>query len=376
MLGLEFIEYLFAIMCYNNGYRKALQEWNPVGLLINNSLLGVIMTTSNNTRYIERGQHRMPLLYSTEQIVERFKEKHGNKYDYSLVEYKGADCRVSIICKTHGVFNQRSDGHADGNDCPKCAKRYKPSTTEFIAECLDIHGDYFDYRKTTYKNTRTKVMVGCKSHGDFLVRPMLHRDSPTGGCPECRTNKAVKIIDFVERSNVAHGNKYSYAGIKELKNTRQKVLVSCAIHGDFLQIADQHLHGRGCPSCGKEIAHGFSRTSYIKMCEKSNAGNSSLYIIACEGNGESFFKVGITSTSLKRRFNSVIPYEYKQVCLVEGEAGFIWDLEVQIHRLVRKHAYQPLLSFGGESECFVIIPKGVINLMSQFNSTQQIQLIA
>lgn len=364
------------IKCYNKTYNKALRDGNLKGLLINNSLSGVIMTASNNTRHIERGQSRMPLLYSTEQIVERFKEKHGNKYDYSLVEYKGADCRVKITCKTHGVFIQRSDQHLRGNDCPKCAKRYKPNTSEFISDCLKVHGNRFTYLKTEYKNTRTKIIVTCKKHGDFLVPPYAHKKSKHGGCPICSPTTKLTKKGFIAAATSAHNGFYDYKEITNFKNTRAKVTIFCPVHGDFIQIADQHLRGRGCPCCAKELAHGFSRTSYIEMCKRSNDGNSSLYIIECEGNDEAFFKVGITSTSLKRRFNSVIPYKYKEICLVEGEAGFIWDLEVQIHRLVRKHAYQPLLSFGGESECFTVIPKGVLNLISKFNSTQQIQLIA
>lgn len=49
--------------CYNKTHNKALRDGNLKGLLINNSLSGVIMTASNNTRYIERGQYRKHLIY-------------------------------------------------------------------------------------------------------------------------------------------------------------------------------------------------------------------------------------------------------------------------------------------------------------------------
>jgi hypothetical protein len=45
---------------------------------------------------------------------------------------------------------------------------------EFIEKSTLIHRDKYDYSKTNYKNLRTKVIVICKSHGEFLVRPENH----------------------------------------------------------------------------------------------------------------------------------------------------------------------------------------------------------
>lgn len=57
---------------------------------------------------------------NTEKLIERFKNVHKDKYDYSNVEYTGRNCYVNIICKKHGVFNQRYDVHAKGYGCSKC----------------------------------------------------------------------------------------------------------------------------------------------------------------------------------------------------------------------------------------------------------------
>jgi len=43
---------------------------------------------------------------TTEEFIERAIKIHGNKYDYSLVEYKNTDSKVKIICKNHGIFKQ------------------------------------------------------------------------------------------------------------------------------------------------------------------------------------------------------------------------------------------------------------------------------
>jgi hypothetical protein len=47
---------------------------------------------------------------------------HGDKYDYSKVDYKGAFDYVTIICKEHGEFRQAPTNHLSGNGCRKCAE--------------------------------------------------------------------------------------------------------------------------------------------------------------------------------------------------------------------------------------------------------------
>lgn len=264
-------------LCYNKKHNKALRDGNLKGLLITTNCKELAMTASNNTRNIERGQSHMPLGYSTEEIIERFKKKHGDRYDYSLVHYIGSDRHVSIICKKHGVFEQRVDQHAKGNNCPRCMKTYKPTNEEFIAECKKIHGDKFDYSKTKYKNARSKLLVVCQKHGDFEVLPRSHKASPSGGCTSCSCRKKVTLDDFVRRSNNIHDFRYSYKKIKTLKNTRQKVLITCSKHGDFLQIADRHLHGNGCPECGNEVIREKSSMGLEEFVRRASETHSDKY---------------------------------------------------------------------------------------------------
>ena len=47
---------------------------------------------------------------------------HGDKYDYSLVEYKGTDNKVKIVCKEHGIFNQKCSKHLQNQGCPTCSE--------------------------------------------------------------------------------------------------------------------------------------------------------------------------------------------------------------------------------------------------------------
>lgn len=61
---------------------------------------------------------------SQNDIISRFKIAHGDKYNYSLVNYKTLDLKVNIVCKKHGVFKQTPLNHIHGNGCPKCEGHY------------------------------------------------------------------------------------------------------------------------------------------------------------------------------------------------------------------------------------------------------------
>lgn len=200
-----------------------------------------------------RGNGRMPLLSNTEKIIKEFQEKHGDRYDYSLVEYNGSDCDVIIICPTHGQFSQRADQHKKGNNCPKCAKRYKPNNSEFIQSCQEKFGDRFCYDKTNYTNSRTEIKVICKMHGEFFVVADAHKRQTNGGCPKCGKTVRLTQQDFIKMAQDKHQGKYFYSKTK-FENTRGKVIITCPHHGDFLQIADAHLRGRACPKCGNDKA--------------------------------------------------------------------------------------------------------------------------
>jgi len=58
---------------------------------------------------------------SQEEILRRCQDMHGDKYDYSLMEYSGYKNNIKIICKKHGPFEQRASHHIDGSGCQKCA---------------------------------------------------------------------------------------------------------------------------------------------------------------------------------------------------------------------------------------------------------------
>jgi len=83
-----------------------------------------------------------------EDIILRFRETHGDKYDYSkFISHNRIDENIKIICPEHGEFTQRIDNHMNGNGCSLCAKgssKYEVEISEFI-KSLNIYN--IIYRK-------------------------------------------------------------------------------------------------------------------------------------------------------------------------------------------------------------------------------------
>ena len=53
-------------------------------------------------------------------------------------------------------------------------KRVRITTNDFIKKAIEVHGDKYDYSKVEYINNSTKVCIICPIHGDFWQRPRNH----------------------------------------------------------------------------------------------------------------------------------------------------------------------------------------------------------
>lgn len=65
-------------------------------------------------------ENRPSTKLTTDEFIERARKVHGDKYDYSEVDYDGTFKEVKIICPTHGDFEQKPNTHLKGHGCSKC----------------------------------------------------------------------------------------------------------------------------------------------------------------------------------------------------------------------------------------------------------------
>ena len=121
--------------------------------------------------------------FTTESFIEEARRVHGDKYDYSKVEYKGTDVKVCIICPKHGEFWQTPKNHLYGRGCLKCYGHYKLTTEEFIEKLKKLYGDKYDYSYVEYNGSYKKVHLVCPIHGDFWIEP--NRLMQGQGCHKC-----------------------------------------------------------------------------------------------------------------------------------------------------------------------------------------------
>ena len=128
---------------------------------------------------------------TTVDFINKSKQIHGDKYDYSKVEYIDSITKVCIICPEHGEFWQTPNTHLNGSGCPKCVGKNK-STEEWISESKKIHDKIYDYSKSIYNGARIKVCIICPEHGEFWQTPNTHLNG--SGCPKCNISKLEKDI--------------------------------------------------------------------------------------------------------------------------------------------------------------------------------------
>jgi hypothetical protein len=198
-----------------------------------------------------------------QQFIKNAMKIHGDTYDYSLVDYKSANTKVTIICPQHGVFEQIPKNHTTRKaGCPKCVKKHKPSATEFAQQAKKIHGNVYNYSQVEYLNTRTKVTIICPKHGPFEQQPKQHLKG--SGCPTCAGKTIQTKSQFVKQATITHGTKYDYS-LVDYNSTNTKVKIICPKHGVFEQIPKDHKAGRGCQRCGIEITK--SHTTRISKGE-------------------------------------------------------------------------------------------------------------
>ena len=122
-----------------------------------------------------------------------------------------------------------------------------------VNDFINVHGNKYDYSKVKYINTITKVIIICRTHGEFEQTPSNHLMGK--GCKKCSyVNASIRVLsnttDFIEKAKKKQGDAYCYSKVKYINNIT-KVIIICQMHGEFEQTPAQHLSGSGCQICGK-----------------------------------------------------------------------------------------------------------------------------
>jgi hypothetical protein len=279
-------------------------------------------------------------LLTLDQFLFASRRQHGDKYDYSLVDYKHGQTKVKIVCPSHGIFLSRPQNHMKGRGCAKCAHdRARRTQSSFIADAIQVHGDTYDYSLVEYVSFSHKVKIKCKTHGVFTQTPRGHIGRGDG-CPQCSGRMRKTLAQFIENAKSVHGCKYDYSKAKYI-NTDSKLEIGCPIHGWFWQTPHQHIkRGNGCPQCANNGLD-YSKPTY-------------LYLLFFQKPIANFWKVGITNLSIHQRFydHRFITRRYLWL-FCDG-----WHAEAMEKTILKSFSGyslppNPQLTKSGYTECFV-----------------------
>lgn len=150
----------------------------------------------------------------------------------------------------------------------------KLTTEEFIRRARVVHGDRYDYSLSDYGGYRSKLSIICKEHGEFHQYPDYHL---TGcGCPVCGNSSRKNSNEFITNAKLIHGYKYNYSKVEYINN-KQKVVIGCELHGEFLQSPNTHLSGCGCPICGEDKTASAIRLSTDEFIVRAKEIHGDLY---------------------------------------------------------------------------------------------------
>lgn len=252
---------------------------------------------------------------------------HGNKFDYSKVDYVSAKKhKVTIVCKKHGEFEQLSFMHLrHTGGCKGCsAERKQLTLADFIQKDKKIHGEGWDYSQIVWVDRKTKIKIGCPVHGFYYQSP-TSRIYGKHGCKQCAVDinskrRSSNLSEFMSKANFVHEDRYDYSKSIYI-NSKTPITIICPDHGEFYQKPNTHLH-HGCPKCGWDK-------------KNSDIAASSRYVLyhlrfKRKTDGFIFHKIGIRAKSNKYRFSNTKKYgryEISTLVEIEGQYSNISNIE-------------------------------------------------
>lgn len=164
-----------------------------------------------------------------------------------------------------------------------------------------------------------------------------------------KSKSTLRYDDFVAMANKIHQNKYDYSQVSFTRR-KDKVNIVCPIHGVFTRAVGSHLRGSGCDLCNG-VSFGLNRERFISVCKN---GLGTLYVLLCYDSRELFYKIGITSKTIEKRYPTIksMPYNFKVIYEITHDADAVYDLEKILHKSLANLKHEPNKCFEGRTECF------------------------
>jgi hypothetical protein len=267
--------------------------------------------------------------------LEKFKIKFP---EYKIIEFTNIGSKIKVIDENGIVYSKNAIPALKGNFT------FSSIVDKFNYISLKIKELFPNLELIEFHGTKEKLIV--KDENEFTYSPQTY-DLLKGHPVSIQTcNEKEELFRF--KANLKHNKQYEYSDFKYI-NGKQKINISCSIHGNFKQQIESHLSGNGCPKCN--IKGGFNKQSWLN---KTSNKNCIFYILEFYNNDELFIKVGITSVGIKSRYRRMKNYEYNILYEICKDCEEVFDLEKLIIKKYKENKYMPKLKLEGKSECFNI----------------------
>lgn len=304
-----------------------------------------------------------------ERFLELARAKHGNRFDYSRVEFVNQQTPVTIGCPEHGWVIQTPDRHLASEGCWQCGVdtrariKKEQGRLKFLTEFENKHGPRLRL-VTDYRGATEPIVIECRAAGHRLeTTPDRLNQYFRNGCTLCRRQELADQRQKSQEQFLVEAKDrfpdFDYAKTR-YKSALEPIQFTCPFHGPQQRRAADFLLSRdGCPECGR------SQTGYagnrIKRLQSGEADvrprPTRIALMEMEVKGISTYKLGVTTFELERRYGAALRKVYFETVLDELDALL---LEQLLHREYRDYrddrVYRRGIETGerwaGDLECY------------------------
>lgn len=175
--------------------------------------------------------------YTLSMLLERTKNVHGDKYNYSFIkqeDIKGKDSKILVICNNCNYeWHPKIHNHIyHKGGCPKCSLKAPWIYDELIKRAIEIHGNKYNYsliKPEDIKNVNSRLDLIC-NNCSYEWSPSLgsHINSKCD-CPQCMKQIKFTVANFKQRAIEIHGEKYDYGLVTEdhIKSNESFIPIKC-----------------------------------------------------------------------------------------------------------------------------------------------------
>ena len=303
-----------------------------------------------NTIFILSFISGMPNKLTTEQFIEKARKAHGDKYDYSLTKYILNIYKVKIICPQHGEFEQNANSHLTGNGCNKCSRKVM-TKEQFVKKAIEVHGDKYDYSLVEYLEMRNKIKVICPQHGEFEQRAFAHLKGQ-GCRECWRKRNTTTKEEFIERAKKVHGDKYDYSMLEYVNvRTIVKIIcpqhgefeqqASSHLAGNGCNDCAGHSNWYNRAKRSKSFDS--FKAYFVKFYDNDD---ETFYKI-----GTTYNKLKKRLRQIPYKYEIINVKEIKDINDKEG-VDMLFRLESRFKKMYKNKKYTPKKEFHGMGECF------------------------